>query len=461
MASARDKGQPSERSSDDAAWQRLNIPHYTLPSAISAFGTPERAVRWIEVLEEAANRHRLCGRWYWRDKWFLADLKDSGLTRQDFERWATKLRQWPVSPEYVPGLAKYMNLEQAETMIQDWGAPPTTERRKQSASELSQLLRGGMDLAELCHLIEDGLTGHQVSEWTRTELPRSEWFQWRARGVIPTEVRGWVRSGLPASEWLDWRAHGVDPENARQLRAAGATKPEVAHQWMQTGMSMQSVREFICNGFSPQEATEILRSGHHPDDLTPSLPGLEEIQNQWTDLFARPRSSAPVFAVHADLTQALNNRFRRALADLGSHGATIGTMFSTYYYGLAFLDGGWAQRTPYGLNGPVREWIVGIDALALLCHRLGVELPRTGRFRLVPSDTELEARWELQRRNSTDLRESSGLLAKAGYRPRLEELALYLRSPEPLPRSSKMTPSETHPIKPIRPDARRKPPRDA
>jgi hypothetical protein len=133
----------------------------------------------------------------------------------------------------------------------------------------------------------------------------------------------------------------------------------------------------------------------------------------WTDVFAKPRSAAPVFAV-------------RALDDLGAVGVTDSTMFATAYYGLAFLDGGWARRRPYGMSGPDREWIVGLDALALLCHRMELVLSRTGRFRAVSPDEELEIRWELQRRDDIDLRMRSGLLAAAGYRPQLEELAARL-----------------------------------
>ena len=112
-------------------------------------------------------------------------------------------------------------------------------------------------------------------------------------------------------------------------------------------------------------------------------------------------------------------------------------MFDTYYFGLAFLDGGWAKRVPYGLSGPIREWMVGVDAMALLCHRLRVGLPRRGRFASAPSDEELEARWDIQRRDDTDLRARSDLLAEAGARPQLEELAFRLRPPDPRPRPRK------------------------
>jgi hypothetical protein len=158
-------------------------------------------------------------------------------------------------------------------------------------------------------------------------------------------------------------------------------------------------------------------------------------------VFAKPRSAAPVFAVRRDLTRGsfwspstpdLAHPLSRALDDLGAVGVTDSTMFATAYYGLAFLDGGWARRRPYGMSGPDREWIVGLDALALLCHRMELVLSRTGRFRAVSPDEELEIRWELQRRDDIDLRMRSGLLAAAGYRPQLEELAARLRSPEPI-----------------------------
>ena len=162
----------------------------------------------------------------------------------------------------------------------------------------------------------------------------------------------------------------------------------------------------------------------------------------WTVVFARPRSAAPVFAVRRDRTWGsaffpstsdLALRLSEALDDLGAVGVRHSNMFDTAYDGLAFLDGGWARRSPYGANGPDREWIVGLDALALLCHRMELDLPRTGRFRSVSSDEELETRWELQRRDAIDLQVRSSLLAAAGSRPQLEELSARLRSPEPIP----------------------------
>jgi hypothetical protein len=186
----------------------------------------------------------------------------------------------------------------------------------------------------------------------------------------------------------------------------------------------------------------------------------------WTDVFARPRSAAPVFAVRRDALvtwkqSAVARRLSKALDDLGAVGikavrqswkpntfdftalddrgvAVVRTEHAEYltaHYGLAFLDGGWARRgqsRDYDI-GPDREWIVGLDALVLLCHRMKLDVPTTGRFRSVSSDEELETRWELQRRDETDLHVRSSLLAAAGDRPQLEELSARLRSPEPIP----------------------------
>jgi hypothetical protein len=410
MARARASQPSSATHSDDAAWQRLELSESILPAAVAAFGSPSQAERWISVLDQYYG--------YWRKTQFLVDLRESGLTRDDFERWCSA----GVNPPQVPALAKRMDLEQTLTMQREKGL---------KSYELLSLLDAGVSIDELRRLTESGLTGDALF--------------------------GWSLSRLPTTQWLEWRAFGIDPRAARELYAAGEHRPEVARRWMDTPLSLESTVAYIRQGCSPDEAVELARIGVQPQDLLQSPEGFqvatEDLGLAWTDLFARPRSSAPVFAVHPGITQdlwsrtspfeELSERLHRALADLGSYGVSMGTMFDTHYYGLAFLDGGWAKRVPYALNGPVREWVVGVDAMALLCRRLRARLPRTGRFRSVPSEEELEARWDIQCRDDKNLRARSGLLAEAGFRPQLEELAFRLRSPDPIPRPRKPPPQET------------------
>ena len=411
MARAR-ASQPSPANhSDDAAWQRLELPESILPAAVAAFGSPSQAERWISVLDQYYE--------YWRkSKQFLVDVRKSGLTPDDFARWCSA----GVNPFQVPGLAKRMDLEQTLAIQREKGL---------KSYELLSVLDAGVSIDELRRLTESGLTGDALF--------------------------GWSRSGLPTTQWLEWRAFGIGPRAARELYAAGENRPDVARRWMDTPLSLESAVAYIRQGCSPDEAVELARTGVQPQDLLQSPQGFQVAQEDlglaWTDLFALPRSSAPVFAVHPGIAQdlwsqtspfkELSERLHRALADLGSYGFSIGTMFDTYYHGLAFLDGGWAKRVPYGLNGPVRQWVVGVDAIALLCSRLRARLPRTERFRSVPSEEELEARWDIQCRDDTDLRARSGLLAEAGFRPQLEELAFRLRSPDPIPRPRKPPPQET------------------
>ena len=128
MARPRAKNPSSATRGDDAFWQQLDLPEKILSAAIAAFGTPEKAIQWIEVFEEVApNRSRSMGGsvYYWRQHdWYLADLKESGLTPQDFERWARA----GVSPLWVPTLAKHVSLDYALDAIRNWGADPTVER---------------------------------------------------------------------------------------------------------------------------------------------------------------------------------------------------------------------------------------------------------------------------------------------------------------------------------------------
>lgn len=461
MARRTAKNPSSTTRGDDGFWQQLGLPESILSAAIAAFGTPERAMQWIEVFEEVApDRHRNMGGsvFYWRQHdCYLADLKESGLTPQDFARWARA----GVSPLWVPTLAKHVRLDYALAAIRNWGADPTVDRWEESARELATLLDEGLAQPDLSRLMNTGLTGHQIYEWSGSGLPPNEWQLWRARGLAPGELTQWVESGLPAEAWLEWRERGVDPRYAREIWAAGEHRPEVAARWAETGLSMSSVVSYKRLGCSPQDAARLTKAGLQPQDLMRGVEGMEvssgKLELRWTDFFAPPRSSAPVFALRGDLAQARYGgtsdarslRLQRALDDLGSCFVGLGTMFGISYRGLAFLDGGWASRIPYGLSGPAREWVVGLDALALLCQRMRVELVRSGRFRSVAPADELEVRWEAQRRDAADLRKRSHLLADAGCRPELEKLASRLRSPEPIPDPRPPTHGDSHPITPI------------
>ena len=69
------------------------------------------------------------------------------------------------------------------------------------------------------------------------------------------------------------------------------------------------------------------------------------------------------FSVHPKLPQQLVDRLETALESLRSERISIVHMFDHAYFARAFLDGGWVMRSPHGLNGPGREWIVGRWAL--------------------------------------------------------------------------------------------------
>lgn len=451
--------QPSASDDNALAWRQLGIADSILSAAIATFGNPERASHWMEVLDGVGRRFLSAGtsQLYWKNDRYLANLKESELTPEDFAEWVRA----GVSPLWVPSLAKRIDLGEALALIRDWGAAPTVEQRENSASELASVLSRGIDLFELKRLIETGLTGNQICGWSSSGLPSNEWNLWRSRGLDSGELAEWVRSELPPEAWLEWRECGVDPRYAREIFAAGEKRPDIAAQWAGTGLSMNSVVAYRHLGCLPQEAASFAKAGFQPQDLMRCDDGVKvasgTIALEWNDFFAPPRSSAPVFALRGDLARARYGgtsdarslRLQRALDDLGSCFVGLGTMFGTGYRGLAFLDGGWASRIPYGLSGPAREWVVGLDALALLCQRMRVELARSGRFRSVAPAEELEVRWETQRRNEADLRKRSHLLADAGCRPELEELASRLRSPEPIPDPHPLTHGESHPITPI------------
>lgn len=431
-------------------WKQIGISEGRRRAAVAVFQSSELATRWLELLV------RLGGKSFpqmvrWDD--YLQSIPASGLSPEQFEQWFTvagtqlwnlprdaksiidaglgieDLKRWRAAggqTSWLPRVLEHLSFDEAIELLPTWGTEYGADY------ELSQLLGTGT-AAHLQGFIADGLTGHEVYEWSCSGIPANEWLLWKSSEIQPVVAAGFWKFGVP-------------PEAARELYAAGMDRPEIARRWMDTCLPLESTVAYIRLGCSPEDGVAFARFGVQPQDLWRSPKGLQVAKDDlglvWTDLFAPPRSSSPVFAVHRHIVEGLwpqtsplfkelSARLHQALNDLGSYGASAGRICERGCYGLAFLDGGWAKRVPDGLDGPVREWIVGVDALALLCSRLRAQLPRTGRFRSVPSGEELEARWEVQRRDDTDVRARSGLLVEAGSRPHLEELASRLRSPEP------------------------------
>jgi hypothetical protein len=346
---------PSASGADDRKWRELGIPEPILPDAIAAFGTSELAARWVRALNEADPPTVT----YWQSSGYLSQLRESGLSPEEFEQWVKK----GISVYQVFHLCRFISADEAVRMLRNWAPPSLHWQEMLAGAELIELLKNGFDLERLRSLAQTGLTGHDV-------------YRWR-------------KSHLPSRDWITWHNLGIGPDQARQFYyEAGVRDPRQALEWMNTGLSIDSIREYVSSGWSPQQVFDDPQSESDPDVLDPSLPGLgDDIQYStmiWTDFFARPRSSAPAFAVHSELPEQFAERLRYSLRDLQSYGVVSSSMFDHTFRGLAFLDGGWAMRSPYGLNGPPRQWIVGSRAMALLCHRLRVDLPRRGRFRKVP-----------------------------------------------------------------------------
>lgn len=163
-----------------------------------------------------------------------------------------------------------------------------------------------------------------------------------------------------------------------------------------------------------------------PSSSTPARAGRSP---SWSDLCSPPRTRARVFALRAPwLPSRHERRVMDALGALGPSSASSITMFSPAYYADAFLDGGLARVSPYGLMGPPRAWIVGTSALALLCHRLGLSVPRRGRFATVPSADALEQVWIAQRDDAQEMLVDHARLLLRGVRPALEEASVQMEA---------------------------------
>ena len=94
------------------------------------------------------------------------------------------------------------------------------------------------------------------------------------------------------------------------------------------------------------------------------------------------------------------------------------------------IDGLPASMAGVALN---RQWILGPDALVLVCHRMGITVARSGQFRAVPAAGTLQSQLAYQCRDRwLNMRTRLGRLA-AATETELEDLVHELRTHGPPP----------------------------
>lgn len=254
-------------------WIGLGIPEEVIPAAVAAFGDPQRAQRWIEILGRAPLRMVRSGfEPLWRNVAFLHELAAAAIEPEDFERWCaagldaaavprsvSALRPLGVGPDDVirwkavgldprdmPTVLTHLDFDAALDLLRDWGA----ERPVLSTAELVEVFRRGVTVEQLTSFLALGLSGHDV-------------FAWNSRTI-------------PVAEWHSWMAEGADHDVAGRYYKEGFTAKQ-AGRWIRAGVRADDVADYTQLGVGPAQAADYVRRGISPALLIPTDDGVEEV----------------------------------------------------------------------------------------------------------------------------------------------------------------------------------------
>lgn len=264
-------GDGTEATNSD--WIELGMPAEVIPSAIAAFGDPERARKWIETLDRAPQRMVPGGfEPLWRNVSFLRELAATGMDPEDFERWraagldaaavprwATSLRtvnvgpdgftKWKsagLDPRDLAEVLAHVDFEAALGLLSNWAA----KRPISSAGEMLEVFRRGVTVEQLKSFLALGLRGHDVFLWHSNAIPIGDWYSWMALGVTPEVAFDYYKKGLSAED---------------------------AGPWIRAHVDAYDVTGFMKLGVGPAQAGDYVRRRVWPDLLVRTEDGIEEI----------------------------------------------------------------------------------------------------------------------------------------------------------------------------------------
>lgn len=263
----------AESAAPNGDWIGLGIPEEVIPAAVAAFGDPERAKTWIEILGRAPLRMTTFGfEPLWRNVAFLTELAAAGIEPEDFERWraagldaaavprtVAALRPRGVGPEEfsrwksagldprdLPAALAHLDFDAALDMLTHWRAPWPVS----STGELLEVFRRGVTAEQVTSFLALGLSGHQVFEWNSRTIPVGEWHSWMALSADHEVADRYYKEGFTASD---------------------------AGPWIRAGVPVGDVPGYMQLGLGSTEAAEYVRQGIRPGALIAGDEGLEEV----------------------------------------------------------------------------------------------------------------------------------------------------------------------------------------
>jgi len=310
------------------------------------------------------------------DRWMAvgADLREipqalrQGLTMEEVDQWRTA---GFVFSQAAPALERGATLDDALAFL---AAGYTRWTDKPSISVLLQLgVRGaeakafgaiGADLSGIKLYTERSLSAKQVEGWLAQGVDNAYIFAFSNAGIKePIAMADWLAEGFSPSDVVAYVQGGIDAGTAAQWRA---------------------------RGFLAVEAIARARDGETYEASKPPL-----TDSTWHVAFSRSRLDRDIFVVSAG--DDVLARFWSACRSLGVPSSLSVLPYGTHHQAYPFLDGGVVDVSPPYSRRLTGTWVMGFDALCLLCYRLGLTPPSFRDHGVARSYNELEQDLKVQR----------------------------------------------------------------
>lgn len=272
----------TEDASVREAFRELGYPEDSLTRAISAFGTAERAKRWIEVLGPLALGSR-----------YIYEIALSKIEPDDYLRWhhagldpmgaiqsprhfakaglgIDEYLQWRSAGlgeglgAFVPYLMSGLAFDELLQVLTEWN-PGDASGHVDGVGEFKEMLMNRLDIEEFRRQCAMGFSGHQIYTWTKAGIPSSEWQTWSGLGFDAESVVEYLSAGVAATEAKPWADLGLSATDALAF-IASEVPVNTAREWISAGIDGRAALLFISGSVPVDEARTWLRAGFSPEE---------------------------------------------------------------------------------------------------------------------------------------------------------------------------------------------------
>jgi hypothetical protein len=260
-----------------------------------------------------------------------------------------------------------------------------------TAEIAQQLIETGIAADAVPIVVEAHLPKDVARQWGSLRLDRQTLASMLKEQASPDDVREIVAAGatpeqlreLPlrriskdeAVAWLDARLR-YSPSKYIDV---GVEDPSIARQWEEKGFLPDLIAGFVTTETTPDEALQLVRLGLTDTDVGDGrrTPPLSRVS--WNQVFRRSRADGEdfVLSLAADSSLDIARRFWYAVHCLTIEQSDQSGMYSNSISYYRFADGGITDITfVYGFGSRAGTWVLGTQALRLICGRMGVRQPR-------------------------------------------------------------------------------------